>query len=80
MIETAIKQALETFEFKFSPPPSSSPPGNEQLLSRTQLCRKLNLSRPTVAKLMREGKLKAIVAGGSYRFSTKSIADFISGK
>ena len=78
IIASAIKQALETFESKSSPP-SAAPPWNEPLLSRTDVCKKLKLSNPTVSKLHKQGKLKAIVVGGSYRYSKKSIADFMSG-
>ena len=52
---------------------------SQQMISRRELCEKLKLSLPTVAKLHKTGKLKAIIVGGVYRYSQKNITDFMEG-
>ena len=61
--------------FSNSPPISSIDP----LLTRSDVCKILHITIPTLSKLQDEGKIKAIIVGGSYRYSKKHIGEFING-
>lgn len=73
IIKTAVQLALEQYSSKVLNQSSNSPPTQDRLLTRRQVCAFLGITLPTLGRLQREGILKAIIIGGSYRYSKKHI-------
>ena len=78
IILSTVQEVFNSIQNKL-PPFTITHQTTEQLFSRTEICKKLQLSRPTIAKLQKTGTLKSIKAGGSYRYTNKHISDFING-
>lgn len=76
-----IIQPLITSEIqKIIASPNNSPPKeSDTYLTRKETCQLLHLSLPTLTKLSKEGKLKAKVVGGSYRYSRQQVEKYMSG-
>lgn len=61
---------------------TSEQPQDRRLFTMAEAARELNVSRSTVARMVRDGYLQTIAtrACGSRRIASQSITDFISGK
>lgn len=81
IIADAVREILQQPLLQVVPQLSNSPPNfsSDKLLSRKDVSKLLNISLPTLAKLQNEGKIKAVIIGGSYRYSKKHIEQFING-
>lgn len=81
LISDTVKDLLERTLLDLVPHISHSPPNcsPDKLIDRNTVCKLLQISLPTLAKLQKSGKLKAIVVGGSYRYSKKHIEDLMNG-
>jgi len=53
--------------------PSFAPPPEAVFLTLPQVCRRMQLSRPVVVKLIQSGELAAIKAGSHWRISAASV-------
>lgn len=75
LIETSIRKILSEEFPKLLSTLNNSPPTsqNEKFLSRKELKSYLNISLPTIAKLTKEGLLKATIIGGSYRYRESDV-------
>lgn len=51
---------------------------NDKLLSRAEVCKLLRISLPTLSKLQKDGKLKFIILGGSYRYRKKDVEKILN--
>ena len=80
IITTAVTEALLQYTSNLIPTSANSPPDPDYLLSRKAVCEILNLSLPTVSKLQKLGKIKAVTICGSYRYSKKHITDILNNK
>ena len=80
IISAAVAEAIQQFELKKTIPSENSQNTSDHLLSRKEVCGILNLSLPTIAKLQKVGKIKAVTICGSYRYSQKHIADLLNNK
>ncbi|HEY5370636.1 MAG TPA: helix-turn-helix domain-containing protein [Hanamia sp.] len=82
IISELLSDLLEKYLSKTSPYLNNSPPLSsiDPLLTRSDVCKILHITLPTLSKLQDEGKIKATIVGGSYRYSKKNITAFISGK
>lgn len=80
IILSAVAQALQEFTTKLANKSANSPPHTDYLLSRKQVSKLLNLSLISVAKLQKEGKLKSVILGGTYRYSQKHIMELLGNK
>lgn len=61
---------------------ASEQASDRRLFTLAEAARELNVSRSTVARMVRDGFLSTIElrAGGSRRIASQSITDFLSGK
>jgi len=50
-----------------------------RLVTYTEAAKRLNLSRPTVYRLARAGRLEAVPLGGAMRIRLSSVMDFAHG-
>ncbi len=74
LIQASIRKVIQEEFTKLIPHFNNSPPANkERLLSRKEVKEILGISYPTISKLTRAGRLKAIVLGGSYRYREQDI-------
>ena len=80
IISAAVGEALQQYDLRATIPLENSQQTSDHLLSRKEVCEILNLSLPTVAKLQKAGKIKAITICGSYRYSKKHITDILNNK
>ena len=82
IISEVLSDLLGKHLSKTPPYLSNSPPISsiDPLLTRSDVCKILHITLPTLSKLQDEGKIKAIIVGGSYRYSKKNITAFINGK
>jgi excisionase family DNA binding protein len=59
--------------------PSLAPPPEAIFLTLPQVCRRMQLSRPAVVKLIEGGRLAAIKAGRHWRISAESVEHLAKG-
>lgn len=52
---------------------------NRALMTATQVCQELNISRPTLYKRVNEGIIKCVRYGRDYRFNSNHIEDLKEG-
>tara|TARA_R110002050_G_scaffold299705_2_gene466065 strand:+ start:203 stop:511 length:309 start_codon:yes stop_codon:yes gene_type:complete len=52
---------------------------NKALMTATQVCQELNISRPTLYKRVNEGIIKCVRYGRDYRFNSNHIEDLKEG-
>jgi excisionase family DNA binding protein len=52
----------------------------EDVLTTREVMERLKVTRPTVIKLLRQGKLKAIKVGRDYRFIKSELDSFLRGE
>ena len=82
LIQASVKKVLHEEFPKFISAPNNSPPSHQsdKLLSRKELKSYLNMSLPTIAKLTKDGVLKATIIGSSYRYRESDILKSIKKK
>ena len=80
IISSVVGEALKKYDLRALTPSENAQTTSDHLLSRKEVCKILNLSSPTVAKLQKAGKIKAVTFCGSYRYSQKHITDLLNNK
>jgi len=81
LVASAVKEVLEQSLSQFIPRLANPTPNqlSDRLLSRKEACKSLRISLPTLAKLQKEGKIKVVIIGGSYKYSNKHIQEVMNG-
>ena len=79
LIETSVREVLLQTQSHNLITSGNSPPISTEinLLSRTEVCKMLQITLPTLTKLQKSGKLKYIIILGSYRYDMNDIHNFI---
>ena len=77
VVSEALQQTLSKHLIELKNSGSNNSPN--ELLDRKAVCKLLKITLPTLSKLQNEGKLKALIVGGSYRYYKKDIDNFLQG-
>lgn len=59
---------------------SSSPPTKEEIIDRTELCRRLNLVEPTIIKWEKKGKIPSLRVGSAVRYNWHKVLQALEKK
>ena len=75
-----ILQPIVAYEIQkvFSSSINSPPSSDKEYLTRKGLCKLLNISLPTLSRLIKDGTLKPKIVGCSYRFSKNQIDAYMN--
>ena len=79
-ILTEILQPIVASEIQklVSSPNNSPPPGEKEYLTRKGVCKLLDISLPTLTRLITSGAVKPKIVGCSYRFSKTQIDTYMN--
>ena len=77
---TEILQPIVASEIQkiISSPNNSPPPGEKEYLTRKGVCKLLDISLPTLSRLITSGVVKPKIVGCSYRFSKTQIDTYMN--